>query len=174
MSLVFFQACCLNRKDAACAVDPAWVHSPSAIFLFCFFPETVFFNLYGAQESIPPAYVAWQAGTTTLFLLGSQPPWIVLIGGQANFFLKSANSKSANSWAHSTIANPQISQGVSPKLRILKYFGQIRKFLQNTAKLCLKTVLKIIFFNGFLCINFVRVLYAINVRRNNIFGLAEV
>ncbi len=26
------------------------------------------------KESIPPAYVAWRAGTTTLFLLGSQPP----------------------------------------------------------------------------------------------------
>jgi hypothetical protein len=24
-----------------------------------------------SNESIPPAYVAWQAGTTTLFLLGS-------------------------------------------------------------------------------------------------------
>jgi hypothetical protein len=30
----------------------------------------VFLNFYGAQESIPPAYVAWRAGTT-LFLLGS-------------------------------------------------------------------------------------------------------
>jgi hypothetical protein len=31
------------------------------------------FNFYGAQESIPPAYVAWRAGTrtTTLFMLGS-------------------------------------------------------------------------------------------------------
>jgi hypothetical protein len=37
------------------------------------FPETVFliFN-QGAQESIPPAYVAfWLAGTTPLFLLVS-------------------------------------------------------------------------------------------------------
>ncbi len=25
----------------------------------------------GAQESIPPAYVAWRTGTTTLYLLGS-------------------------------------------------------------------------------------------------------
>jgi hypothetical protein len=29
------------------------------------------------KESIPPAYVAWRAGTTTQFLLGSQPPQIV-------------------------------------------------------------------------------------------------
>jgi hypothetical protein len=28
--------------------------------------------------------------------------------GKTNFFLKSANHKSANSWAHSAIANPQI------------------------------------------------------------------
>jgi hypothetical protein len=26
--------------------------------------EPVFVNVYGAQESIPPAYVAWWAGTT--------------------------------------------------------------------------------------------------------------
>ncbi len=31
-----------------------------------------------AQESIPPAYVAWRAGTTTIFLLGSYPPSIVI------------------------------------------------------------------------------------------------
>jgi hypothetical protein len=30
------------------------------------------------KESIPPAYVAWQAGTTSLFLLGTLPPLIVL------------------------------------------------------------------------------------------------
>ncbi len=30
-----------------------------------------------AQESIPPAYVAWRASTKNLFLLGSQPPQIV-------------------------------------------------------------------------------------------------
>ncbi len=28
-------------------------------------------NFYGAQESIPPAYVAWLTGTTILLLLGS-------------------------------------------------------------------------------------------------------
>ncbi len=37
--------------------------------------EPVFLNVYGAwiwfQGWIPPAYVAWRAGTTTLFLLGS-------------------------------------------------------------------------------------------------------
>ncbi len=27
-----------------------------------------------SKESIPPAYAAWQAGTKTLFLLGSLPP----------------------------------------------------------------------------------------------------
>ncbi len=27
-----------------------------------------------SKESVPPACVAWQAGTTTLFLLGSSPP----------------------------------------------------------------------------------------------------
>ncbi len=33
--------------------------------------EPVFLNAYGAQESIPPAYVAWRTGTITLFLLGA-------------------------------------------------------------------------------------------------------
>jgi hypothetical protein len=30
-----------------------------------------------SKEPIPPGCVAWRAGTTTLFLLGSQPPYIV-------------------------------------------------------------------------------------------------
>jgi hypothetical protein len=37
--------------------------------------EPVFLNVYGAwnrfQGMNPPAYVAWRAGTITLFLLGS-------------------------------------------------------------------------------------------------------
>ncbi len=36
--------------------------------------EPVFLQFYGAQESIPPAFVAWRAGTATQFLLGSLPP----------------------------------------------------------------------------------------------------
>ncbi len=35
--------------------------------------RVVFLNFAVAQESIPPAYVAWRAGTTTLFQLDSQP-----------------------------------------------------------------------------------------------------
>jgi len=35
--------------------------------------------------------------------------YTVLSGGQTNFFLKSANRKSSSSWAHSAIANQQIS-----------------------------------------------------------------
>ncbi len=37
-----------------------------------------YFKLLRAQESIPPASVTWRACTTTLFLVGSQPPQIVL------------------------------------------------------------------------------------------------
>jgi hypothetical protein len=33
--------------------------------------EKVFLSFLGAQDSIPPAYVARRAGTTTLLLLGS-------------------------------------------------------------------------------------------------------
>jgi hypothetical protein len=32
--------------------------------------EGVFSNFYEAQESIPPAQIAWQAGKTTIFVLG--------------------------------------------------------------------------------------------------------
>ncbi len=31
-----------------------------------------------SKESIPPAYVVLRAGTITLFLLGSEPPLVVL------------------------------------------------------------------------------------------------
>jgi hypothetical protein len=31
-----------------------------------------------SKESIPPAYIAWRAGMITVFLLGSQPPKIIL------------------------------------------------------------------------------------------------
>jgi hypothetical protein len=32
-------------------------------------PEPEFVNVYGAQESIPPAYVAWRAGTSNRFVV---------------------------------------------------------------------------------------------------------
>ncbi len=57
-------------------------------------------------------------------------------GRKANFFLKSANRKSANCWIHSAIANQQVS-------------------------LCFKAVLKVIFVNGFLVQILVRSLCAI-------------
>ncbi len=46
-----------------------------------YYTEMVFLNFLrglgiDSKESVPPAYVAWRAGTTTL--LGSQPPQIVL------------------------------------------------------------------------------------------------
>jgi hypothetical protein len=36
-----------------------------------YFPhaEPVFLNVYGAQESIPPAYVAWRSRTTNRFVV---------------------------------------------------------------------------------------------------------
>ncbi len=41
-----------------------------------------------SMESIPPAHIAWRAGTTTLFLLVSQPPQIVLKFQQCVFKLR--------------------------------------------------------------------------------------
>jgi hypothetical protein len=80
-----------------------------------------------------------------------------------------ANCKSANSWALSAIANPQILS--VPVLQILKFLliilkSQIYKFLQNTAQLCLKTVLKVVFSLNFYYVQLlIRALYAIFVSR---------
>jgi hypothetical protein len=46
-----------------------------------------------SKESIPPAYVAWRAGTTTLFLLGSWPPYIVLKFSHSIFYALVAGSQ---------------------------------------------------------------------------------
>jgi len=76
-------------------------------------------------------------------------------GGQANFlknFEKFANRKSTNLWVHSAIANPQILTCASPQianLQISMANAQIHKFSQNTAQLCLKTVLKVFFLKRF-------------------------
>jgi hypothetical protein len=53
------------------------------LFRKVFYSETIFLKLLripgiGSKESIPPAYVAWRVGTTTLFLFGSWPPQVVL------------------------------------------------------------------------------------------------
>ncbi len=42
--------------------------------IFSMFSRDGIFKLSGSQESITPVYVAWRAGATTLFILGSQPP----------------------------------------------------------------------------------------------------
>jgi hypothetical protein len=55
--------------------------------------------------------------------------------GKANFFLKAANPKSANSWAHSSIANPQISwvcKSVNSKSANFKINQQIANLLFST------------------------------------------
>jgi hypothetical protein len=62
------------------------------------------------------------------------------------WFFNSAYPKSANSWAQSAVANPQISEGCQSANRKSANFHvnpQIPKFQQNTAQPCLKTVLKL-------------------------------
>ncbi len=51
----------------ATVLVPTWVATGSRARI------VKLFSILGidSKESIPPAYVAWQAGTTTLFLLGS-------------------------------------------------------------------------------------------------------
>jgi hypothetical protein len=79
--------------------------------------------------------------------------------GDKRTFFKSEDDKSANSWAHSAIANPQIPVRKSQILKFLwltrrsqirKFLwlirrSQIRKFLQNTAILCLTSVPKVVY-----------------------------
>ncbi len=47
---------------------------------------------------------------------GKRQGYIFPKKGRANVFLKSANSKSANSWAQSAIANPQILRYANPQI----------------------------------------------------------
>ncbi len=39
------------------------------ILFYSFIPEPVFVNIYGAQESMPPVYVAWRAGTSNIVVV---------------------------------------------------------------------------------------------------------
>jgi hypothetical protein len=43
-------------------------------------PEPVFVNVYGAQESIPPAYVAWREGTSNMVVLPAHQAGNRLLG----------------------------------------------------------------------------------------------
>jgi hypothetical protein len=42
--------------------------------------EPVFVNVYGAQESIPPAYVAWRAGTTNMVIAPARQAGNLFLG----------------------------------------------------------------------------------------------
>jgi hypothetical protein len=68
-------------------------------------------------------------------------------------FFKAANCKSANSWTHSVTTNPQISKVPVRKSKKPLIFMVCKShfciFLQITAQLCLKTVLKVIYVQGF-------------------------
>ncbi len=67
----------------ACQASLPWIGGVSSFFVYC--PSYLFVEArdgilkllrgpgINSKESIPPAYVAWRAGTTTLFLLGSWP-----------------------------------------------------------------------------------------------------
>jgi hypothetical protein len=53
------------RPDSMPASMPACIHTRAGIFKPLWSPGI------NAKASIPPAYVAWRAGTITLFLLGA-------------------------------------------------------------------------------------------------------
>ncbi len=78
--------------------------------------------------------------------------WVYIGGGigASYHFLKSVNRKSANSRAHFAIAkSPNVLRVPLRKFVWLIRKSQIRKFLQNTVQLCLKTVPKVVFLNDF-------------------------
>jgi hypothetical protein len=88
--------------------------------------------------------------------------------GQANFFLKSANRRSANRKSASYFGVPVRKS----KIRKFLWFilrSQTRKFLRNTAQLCLKIVIKVVFVKVFYVKIWIRALYAIFVRRNSMY-----
>jgi hypothetical protein len=90
-------------------------------------------------------------------------------GGHANFFT------SPQTLGLIRYRNPHISkvcQSVSRKSAIFLWLK--RKCLQNTAHLCLRTVLKVLFVNFFYVQIWIRALYAMFVRRKSMYVFAEV
>jgi hypothetical protein len=77
--------------------------------------------------------------------------------GKQTFF---RSPQISNSWAHSAIANPQISQvyqSANPNPQIFMTNPHLLASTQiftNTAQLCLKTVLKVVFLKRFDFFNF--------------------
>jgi|LakMenEpi03Aug12_release.lakeMendotaPanAssembly.Ray.scaffolds.fasta_scaffold1256557_2 hypothetical protein len=68
----FLTKFCINSAVKLCLLGDIKKICPLQSFdeaILC--PKAVFLNCYEAQESIPPAHVAWRAGSTTLFLPGS-------------------------------------------------------------------------------------------------------
>ncbi len=76
--------------------------------------ETVFLNFKKprnrCQGSIPPAYIAWRAGKTTLFVLGSEPPFIdcsnfqaMLVAGDGKYVSKESMDRLMWSWSGANV-----------------------------------------------------------------------
>jgi hypothetical protein len=69
--------------------------------------EPEFLNVKGAQESIPPAYVAWRAGMITLLVV----PLARLYTGWKNRFL------GIDSWALKIFTNSVSVKGYPPQVK---------------------------------------------------------
>jgi hypothetical protein len=77
-------------------------------------------------------------------------------GGQAKLFLESAKSKFLDPFRCCKSVNFWTVPVRKSQIRRFLWWihkSQIQKFLQNTAKLCLKTVLKVVFLKDFICTN---------------------
>ncbi len=117
----------------------------------------------GSQPMSTAVHIIWHGaqikfGDLTIFNFCRQPMRILLVvtihtiskGGHwasKLFFVESTNRKSAHSWAHYAATNAQmpVCKSQIRKFSWLIHKTQICKFLQNTAQLCLKTVLKFVF-----------------------------
>ncbi len=56
------------------------------------FPEPEFVNVQGAQELIPPAYVAWQAGTSNRFVVPDRQAGNRFLGSLKSLHIRDQNS----------------------------------------------------------------------------------
>ncbi len=90
---------------------------------------------------------------------------VIIRDGQANFL---SNRKTTNSWVRYRKSENFLGECQSANHKstnqIFMINSKIFKFLQNTAQLCLKTVLKVVFATILLWTNRLRALYAISVR----------
>ncbi len=103
-----------------------------------------------ATDLARPHWAAWGRSPPWSAVGSWSPPatWLWSKGGQANFYLQSANPQFLDSLFNRKSANFVGVPGRKSQIRKFLWLirkSQIRKFLINIGQLCLKTVLKVVF-----------------------------